>query len=448
MRSRAANGFDPLDEPVHAAAGAARSSRGVSPRVPSASALRVAFLLEHFPKVSETFILDQITGLLDRGHDVRIHARGPEAGGVVHPAVTRYHLLDRCRYERPRARGRFARLATVQSLARIGLTRPAAAVRLVRARRLGGEPARAQLVRTAETFAERTRFQCVHAHFGTMGRVAQELRAAGLLRAPLVTSFHGYDVNVLPAKFPADYYAELFRHGDLFTVNSEFLGSRLAALGCPAERIVRLPMGVDLTRFPFRVRVPPAAGPVRLLSVGRLVEVKGFDDALRAIDVARRTGVHVRYTIVGDGKERNDLERLARDLGIADVVDFAGWRTQDDVSALYAEHHVFVHPGVTARDGAQEAQGVALLEALATGMPVVATRTGGVPDSVPDPEGWLVAERDVDALAAKLIQVCGETDAWEALGRAGRRHVERHFERGMLLDRLVELYRAVVSPAA
>ena len=154
----------------------------------------------------------------------------------------------------------------------------------------------------------------------------------------------------------------------------------------------------------------------------------------------------IRYQIVGDGPLLRPLGELARKLAIADRVEFLGALPEDQLRECYRQTHIFMLPGVIARSGAQEGQGLVLVEAQASGIHVIATRVGGIPQTVLDGDSaFLVPQRDVDALASKIRYLIEHPQRWPEIGRAGRRHVERHFDIEKLNDRLVDIYRKVLD---
>jgi len=223
-------------------------------------------------------------------------------------------------------------------------------------------------------------------------------------------------------------------------VNSDFLRGRLEALGAPRARVRRHPMGIRPDDFaPARPGHAPE-GPC-LVSVGRLVEVKGFAVALRAVARIARAHPRLRYVLIGDGPLRAELEALARELGIASRVRFAGALPHAAVRRELARAHFYCQPSVRGSDGAEESQGLAAVEAQACGLPVVASRSGGLPESIREGEtGLLVAPGDDAALARALDVLAGDPARRAALGHAARRFAATAFDRARLTERLLELY--------
>jgi len=261
-----------------------------------------------------------------------------------------------------------------------------------------------------------------------------------------VTTFRGFDVSSFVRARGERVYAELFRRGDAFLTNCAFFRDRLLALGCDGARLVVHPSGIDARRFPFRVRGPRADGVLRLVTVGRLVEKKGIEFALEAMALLGRRGIAPRYDVVGEGPLAEPLRARAAALGLADRVRFLGGLPHDRLIQLLGEEDLFVAANVTAADGDQDAPVNVLKEAMATGMPVVATRHGGIPELVEDgASGFLVPERDPAALADAIARVHTAPGLWPAMGRAGRARVERDLDLEMLNDRLETIYRRVID---
>jgi len=396
---------------------------------------RVAVYVPAFPAPSETFVVNQIEGLVEAG--LRVDVVAKSAGSNPEAAGERLGLRE-VRFQRPLAAGRFRRMLGGARLA-AGLARrhPAVAARSLDVVRHGRAAASLRLLYAAEPFVGE-RYDVVYCHFGPMGLQAVRLRQTGALRGRVVTVFHGFDVsNTIKLRGP-DYYADLFEHGDLLLPVSEYWRRRLIELGADPDRILVHRMGIDLPDA-IDLTHHDMAETVQLASVARLVEKKGIEYALEALARLPHTPAW-RYTIVGDGEERNALERLATDLGIADRVRFTGWQQPDEVDALLRRSHVFVAPSVTARNGDQEGIPVAIMEAMGRGLPVISTIHTGIPELVEDGRsGYLVAERAAKALSDAIARLIGDVHLRKTLGARGREIVAAQHDIRSLNRRLVEL---------
>jgi colanic acid/amylovoran biosynthesis glycosyltransferase len=207
--------------------------------------------------------------------------------------------------------------------------------------------------------------------------------------------------------------------------------------------------GIDLRRWPYRERPPSPAGRLRMVSVGRLVEKKGVEYALRALRLLLDRGLDVQYRILGDGPLRDRLTALVGQLGLDRHVTLHGRNRQERVRVDLEHSDVLVAASVTAADGDEEGIPNVLKEAMASGMPVVGSRHAGIPELVEDGvSGLLVPERDEQGLADALQRLAGEPGRRAAMGRAGRAKVEREYDIHSLNDRLAGLLEHLIRPEA
>jgi colanic acid/amylovoran biosynthesis glycosyltransferase len=288
------------------------------------------------------------------------------------------------------------------------------------------------------------RYDVIHAHFGPNGVLGMALRELGIIEGRLSTVFHGFDMTEVLRLFGRRHYARLFARGDLFLPISERWRERLIGLGAPAERTRVHRMGIDVEGF----RPPgerPGRGPLRLLSVSRLVEKKGFEHAIAAVARLPRA-IDLRYRIVGSGPLEPRLRRLAVRLGVADRVELAGALDHQDVREAMREADLFLAPSVTARNGDQEGIPVTIMEAMAMELPLVSTWHSGIPELVEDGvSGFLVPEHDRDALANRIERLLGDRELRLGFGRAGRERVGRDYDIARLNDSLHERFQQLSS---
>jgi colanic acid/amylovoran biosynthesis glycosyltransferase len=405
--------------------------------------MNIAFIINEFPTLSETFILNQITGLIDRGHKVDIYAQCPGNTSKIHPEVLKYRLLERTYYDVPVPHNLFKRLLKAIWLVIINFHKsPFVILRSLNVFKYGRQALSLRLLYTVFPYIGRKPYDIIHCHFGPNGLHGVRLRELGAIKGKIVATFHGYDVNILPRLHGNSYYEKLFQEVDLCTINSDFIGQRIKSLGADAEKLVKLPVGVNTRKLAFTKRQPESDGEIVILSVGRLVEVKGIEYSIRAIAQIVLKFPNIQYQIAGDGPLREQLRDLSEQLGISEHVKLLGARTTEQVANLYNNAHIFILSGIVGQDGAEEGQGLVLLEAQAAELPVIASRVGGIPESVVDGEsGFLVPERDVEALAEKLIYLIEHPEIWPEMGRAGRAYVEANYDINKLNDRLVDIYQ-------
>lgn len=264
---------------------------------------------------------------------------------------------------------------------------------------------------------------------------------------PAVVSFHGMDIQTRTHD-PAyeSKLRELLQSATLVLARSHSLMDRLAALGCPANKIRLNRTGIPLDQFPWIERAAPVDGAWHFVQACRLIEKKGLDDALHAF--ARFTTMHPRasFTIAGEGPLREPLEKLRDDLGLTDNVHLAGFLNGTELCALYHRAHIFVHPSRMTEDQNQEGVPNSMLEAMATGLPVLATLHGGIPEAVRDgSSGFLVKERDRDALFDAMMRLTGQPQAWQTMAKAASSQVHEDFESHMQIEKLESAYDEAMS---
>jgi colanic acid/amylovoran biosynthesis glycosyltransferase len=289
--------------------------------------------------------------------------------------------------------------------------------------------------------AARAGANLVFSHFGPSGLAGMQV---GLMNdIPSVTIFHGYDVSMLlHSPRWVEQYQTLFHFSSHCICISEVGRQRLIEIGCPPDKVSAVHLGVDLAWFVFKDRGPMLAQTKqkRLLMVSRLAEKKGIPYALRAFRVALAIDPSLTMRVVGEGEDRPQLESLRKELGMESQIEFVGALDGAGVCREISDCHVLLQPSITAHDGDQEGIPVALMEAQAGGIPVIATRHSGIPELVLDGRtGILVPERDVDALAQAILRIVGNPALASSLGYAGRNWVEREFNLKIQADRFTRL---------
>jgi colanic acid/amylovoran biosynthesis glycosyltransferase len=397
--------------------------------------VRIAFIVGGFPMISETWILAQVTALLDRGHEVDLYARRASGQVVVHADVTKYDLMARTRYlELPTTRrGRSIRAAV--ALARNLPRHPKAMLKCVNLWRYGSFYAVLNNVMFVEPFLDR-HYDAILYHFGGNGMDFIALKDV-FPDTRFVTMFHGDDYFIGDEKGP-EAFDLLKRFGDAFLVTTDCFGrATLRRYGFDDRRIVTLRLSIAAKAIPFRERCL-AGDTLRLLSVGRLVSKKGLEIGVRAAMAlhAANPKLRIEYRIIGDGPLRADLTRLAEELGAASIVHFLGALPGGDVTRWMHKSDIYLLPSL------MEQAGYVLLEAQAAGLPVVATRVGGVPEMVREGKSALLVEAgDVQGAIDALQWLVDHPNMWPGMGREGRRHVEEHHDVGRLTTQLEEVLK-------
>ncbi len=285
------------------------------------------------------------------------------------------------------------------------------------------------------------RYDVVHVHWP----LPFALQALPFRYAARLYTFHGSDLAFLfSSPLLRRLFGPLVRRAHAITVNSRFTRQRL-------EQVFPHLPPVEVLPMPPAMRIPPPEtwpprDPYRILFVGRFIELKGGEILLRAFQKVLQAEPRARLVMIGSGPKDAEWKHLARELGLEPAVTFTGRLRPEQLAREYPRAAVVAVPSYEIGTGQTEALGVVAIEALAFGTPVVASRTGGLPEVVlHEKTGLLVPPRDPEALAQALLRLLRNPRLRETLGRQGREHYKTHFSTESAGRRLAEIYRNLVS---
>ena len=263
-----------------------------------------------------------------------------------------------------------------------------------------------------------------------------------ITKLPYLVSFHGADV--MPRSDRPGYtqrLKHLLQVIPIVLARSESLATRLKNLGCSPEKIRINRTGIPLDYFKLVDRSSRLGQPLRFIQACRLIEKKGLQTTIAAFSVARKQLPGSILVIAGEGSLHAQLAQQVAELGLAAYVQFVGFLNQAALRECYANSDIFVHPSEITAASDQEGVPNSLLEAMATGLPVVSTLHGGIPEAVENGiAGWLVEEKDVSALAEKMIRLGVDPAERATFGRAGADSVRRNFEQTTQIAQLESYY--------
>lgn len=289
--------------------------------------------------------------------------------------------------------------------------------------------------------------QLAHVYYGHKAvKYLPMLRRWG---GPLVVSFHGVDVteSVYRESDPSKL-AEVFDHARLILGRSQSLLERLAALGCPPEKLRLNRTPVPLEGIRPATRTPPAdGGSWRLLQACRLISKKGLHSTLMAMRLVVDAWPGAVLTLAGDGPLVGEIRALTTELGLDGNVAFAGWCAQDQLFSLYRDAHLFLHPSEMTERGDREGIPNSLLEGMAAGLPAVATWHGGIPEAVSDGRnGLLVPEKSPVELAAAVLRLMGDPALLATMSREAAASTEANFGAARQIAALEDCYEEAIAP--
>ncbi|GME30139.1 colanic acid biosynthesis glycosyltransferase WcaL [Pantoea sp. QMID3] len=407
--------------------------------------MKLTFFTMRFPVASETFVLNQVTHFIDAGYEVEIISVFP--GDLVnrHAAFDEYGLAAKTHYLLPEEK-----ISIVDKLnQRIKLVLPKVTkpslLRSLNVRRYGAQSSKLLLPSIVANAKQTFTADVFLVHFGYAGALANKLRELGVLKGKQATVFHGADISRrhILEEHKLDY-VNLFRQSELMLPISHLWENKLIEMGCPPEKIHVTRMGIEPEKFNFQPR-QAFHTPLRIVSVARLTEKKGLDVAVKASAILKQRGGQFQYTIIGNGDQDEMMRDFIAREGMEDCVSMPGFKPQEEIRRALSEADIFLLPSKTAADGDMEGIPVALMEAMAVGLPVVSTFHSGIPELIENNvSGWLVEEDDPEALAETLLKLSqGEVDVAPVVA-AARHKVETEFNQHIAYGELAQILERLV----
>ncbi|MDH1171703.1 glycosyltransferase [Pantoea agglomerans] len=407
--------------------------------------MKLTFFTMRFPVASETFVLNQVTHFIDAGYEVEIISVFP--GDLVnrHAAFDEYDLAAKTHYLLPEEKVSIVdKLNQRIKLVLPKVTKPSL-LRSLNVRRYGAQSSKLLLPSIVANAKQTFTADVFLVHFGYAGALANKLRELGVLKGKQATVFHGADISRrhILEEHKLDY-VNLFRQSELMLPISNLWKNKLIEMGCPPEKIHVTRMGIEPEKFNFQPR-QAFQTPLRIVSVARLTEKKGLDVAVKASAILKQRGGQFQYTIIGNGDQDEMMRNFIAREGMEDCVSMPGFKPQEEIRRALSEADIFLLPSKTAADGDMEGIPVALMEAMAVGLPVVSTFHSGIPELIENNvSGWLVEEDDPEALAETLLKLSqGEVDVAPVVA-AARHKVETEFNQHIAYGELAQILERLV----
>ncbi|KKR88695.1 MAG: Glycosyl transferase group 1 [Candidatus Yanofskybacteria bacterium GW2011_GWA1_44_21] len=319
---------------------------------------KIAFVVGVFPAVSETWMINQITGLLDRGFDIDIYAFTSQGidKKYISEKYRNYNLLGRTKYI-GMPENRFERaIKALPKIGRLLFISPNTLTRIFDVNRYGKDSLSLKLLFWSEPFVGK-KYDLIHLHDGSIANKFLIIKDVVGINTKLITSFYGQDVSKRFLDHPGeDIYMRLKKESSIFIAMSDFMKNRIVTKGFDENKIKVLPIfGIDVNDYPFTERTLKPGEIVQMAAVGRFVEKKGFDDILRALAIVKnRTDKKFMCNIIGGGPLEPKLRTMTKELGLDDVVSYKGYMKIEDIINYFLRIHFYLQPSKTASDGDME----------------------------------------------------------------------------------------------
>ena len=402
---------------------------------------QIAYVLNEFPSVSETFILREMQGLREK-HELRLAPVALRRGEHPEAYAEAADLVADAIYRPTKRWGMWLLPAVVALrwpggyLSTLGIVMRQVFRHPAQARELGAA------LLSAGYFALRLPRSLRHVHAtwasqpATVGLLLAEIRGTGFSFSTHARDLFTDEAHFMDLKLPeAEFVTVCSAYGRDALLRRHPLAS--------AGKLFLVYHGVDVARY--QPLVHPRRPVPTILSVGRLVEKKGFPILLRAAGILRSRGAEFKLVIIGEGPERADLQSLATGLGLVDSVEFRGAQTAEQVREAYAEADLFALACVVASDQDRDGLPNVLLEALACGVPTVATRSSAITELIePEETGLLAKPGDAQDLADQMERLLYDDELRAVVSRLGRERVAQHFRLERSVAHMAELLGGVL----
>ncbi|WP_100629620.1 glycosyltransferase [Algoriphagus formosus] len=384
----------------------------------------IVFKTSQFPTFSETFIVHSIVAAIQSGYDVKILVKSKNSikNSSQPELIRKYNLMDKVISIKSIPSTNFRK---VRNLVWDCIKNPLLIFVLLKFSVIKRKMSY-NFFYLIKEYYKVFRAEVFHVHYCEEFTPLNKLKFYGLINAKIIVSFHGYDVDLL-SKNQKEFIPILNKYVFKFIANSNYTKGNLINLGLDINKIERIYNGIDVSKVSFKGRKIDINN-IRIISVGRLVEIKGHFYALKSVLSLVRLGYKIKYTIIGDGKELNNLQKFIKLYNLENSVEILGSKTQFQIFEHFESNDLFLFPSTRDSTGRVESFGIASIEAQLFGLPVIAFDTGGVSETLINGKtGFLVIDKNVEKLADKIIQLIIDPEYYSMVSKAAHNYVKSNF---------------------
>lgn len=425
--------------------------------------MKLAYVINAFPKLSESFVLNEIIELLKNGHDVQIFSIRIPWEEVVHDDVGKYHILERTHYFSFKKIlktnlirfSKYLICIIIQDVCDIRIFKQAAS-KAIYEKRLIAHPNKKSQIYIIERFGmfcihrfilnlkmayfvtilDKNNVELIHTHFATMGDIARRL--SKMLQLPYTLTAHAADIYQNP---DADELRKVMDDAESIVTISEYNKKYLSNNIGVSNRIEVVRCGINLNKFHLN-RETNVDGIAKILVVARLIEKKGLEYLIKAMPLVIAKIPNCELTIVGSGPLNDFLHQLVNEMVVGKYVQFRGSVPDSELMQCYENTDMFVLPCTIEKNGNQDGIPVAIMEAMAMGLPVISTSVSGIPELVENGvSGLLVQPMDENALADAMIELLDNPDMRHNMGQNARKRIADEFNVEIEVGKQVALWQ-------
>jgi colanic acid/amylovoran biosynthesis glycosyltransferase len=354
--------------------------------------MNILMVVATFPKIHDICMLNHMTGLIKRGHNLTIYAFNKGDCVNVQRDVIAYNLMSKTIFEKlPYSLDQYDIII----------------------------------------------FQLGHKVF--------DVKKTHNFKGKVVVCLRGYDITAFLQEKP-HAYDKYFDKCDLFMPVCEAFKKLLEKEGCPSEKIIVHHSAIDLSKFTFQATKFPQKGNFNIISAGRFIEKKGFIYAIKAIARLIKKYPMIQYTIIGDGTLKKKYKKLIKKLNVGNNIKLDSWHTHEEYINILRKSHLFLLPSITASNNDQEGIPNVLKEAMAMGLVAVGTNVSGNPELIEhEVSGFLVPERNSDAIAKAIEYIITNPQKWSSIQLAAMNKIHAEFDKEKENDKLEAILYALLE---
>jgi colanic acid/amylovoran biosynthesis glycosyltransferase len=411
---------------------------------------KILFVVGSFPTLSETFIVNQITSLLDLGFTIEIFANAKNSATILHKEIEKYSLLEKTSNNQiQKSTGILKRYLKFVFLILKNFKDIQWFVFLksINVFKYGFEVLSLNLFYNSIYFIFHKMPEVIHVHFGHNGIKFADLKKLNIIpkKVKIVVTFHGFDLMPNKESYYKKIYASLFKYADTFTVNTLYLESILFAVRPNLRNVIRLPVGPNLKLFSKKEpKVREKNEPLQIVYCGRLIPFKGSHLILKIAKQLKQLNTNFIVHIIGDGYLKEQLVLNSKKYEIEDLVMFRGALTQEAIKTIFEGSHLFLLPGIEeVKTKRAETQGLVIQEAQAMGLPVLISDAGGMKYGMINNEtGFALPQNDITRFVNKITYFLENEGERLKMGENAIKYVSENFNQELLTKKLIkEVYK-------
>ncbi len=389
-----------------------------------------------FPSVSETFILNQITDLIDREYDVTIFSYNQPNEDIKHPLFTEYNLKEKTFYhfknEVSKLKGFFHFLKFILfNIFKIDFSK------------LTFSQQKWKALYDLPIFLLKDKYDIIHCHFGFNGKKIAHLKKLNIIKdEKCVLTFHGSDLTPSLIEEYKIFYKDVFRFFNAFTVNSPYLESILRKIHPEIVNLHILPVGFRKEYLEKTLVTEKKTNPKHIVFCGRLIPIKGPDKAIVILNELVKSNHNVHLDLIGDGPMKKELVEMVETFNLQNHITFHGFLSQNKVFEIMAYSSIFILPATVEKETLRaETQGLVIQEAQFFKLPVVVSNIGGIPFGLLNQEtGFLIEQNDINLFVKNICLLIDNQNLRLSMGENGHEFVKERFDSKRLGEHLITIF--------